>query len=77
MIAVIGLKMESSLCHRTKKQFVFNECFFFFLVRLVKNNITSKHRLTAKKRGVWMMESVERLALFVRAEKQRSVLSSF
>lgn len=29
MIGVIGLKMESSLslCHQTKGQFVFNECF--------------------------------------------------
>lgn len=45
MIAVIGLKMESSLslCHWTNKLFVFNECFFFFfffLVRLFKNTIT-------------------------------------
>lgn len=52
VIEVIGLKMESSLslCHPTKKQFVFNE-FFFFKQRPVKNNIISKQHLTAMKRG--------------------------
>lgn len=63
MIAVIGLKMESSLslCHWTKKQFVFNECFsFFLLASLVRNYIASKHHLRPEKRGFgWWTKSAK------------------